>query len=244
MKSAIITGASRGIGQATALKLADQYDYIAICSHLSHDTLKQTADSIHANTNGSCICHAFTGDISDYQFVKAMVETIISEAGSIETLINNAGISSVGLFSDMTPSEWKRILDVNLTSIFNTCNCVIPHMVHKKRGNIINISSVWGLVGASCEVAYSATKGAINSLTKALAKELAPSNISVNAIAFGAIDTSMNNHLDFEELSSLADEIPAGRLGTVDEAALCIDNILHMPSYFTGEIVKFDGGWI
>lgn len=244
MKSAIITGASRGIGQAAAFKLADEYDYIAICSHLSPDALTQTAVSIHDRTNGSCKCHAFTGDISDYQFVKTMVDMVISEAGSIDTLVNNAGISSVGLFTDMTPGEWKHILDVNLTSIFNTCNCVIPHMIHKKNGTILNISSVWGLVGASCEVAYSATKGAINSFTKALAKELAPSNISVNAIAFGAIDTTMNNHLDDNEISALIDEIPAGRLGTANEAALCISNILHMPSYFTGEIVKIDGAWI
>lgn len=241
MKSAIITGASRGIGQATAQKLAEAYEYIAICCQSSAQELSLVAQSIEQT---GCRCHAFVGDIARYDFAAEMIETVITEAGKIDTLINNAAVSAVGLFTDMTPKDWQRMLDVNLTSVYNTCHCAVPHMVHEKSGHIINISSVWGLAGASCEVAYSATKGAVNSFTKALAKELAPSHISVNAIAFGAVNTSMNGHLSTEELKSLEEEIPYGRMAAPEEAAACVCNILNMPSYMTGEIIKFDGAWI
>lgn len=241
MKSVIITGASRGIGKAAALLLASEYEYMAICCSSSIYELNAVADLVRKS---GCQCHEFVGDVSDYGFVSDIINTVISEAGSIDTLINNAGISTVGLFTDTTPDEWDRILKVNLTSIYNTCHCAVPNMVHNKSGRIINISSVWGLAGASCEVAYSASKGAINSFTKALAKELAPSSISVNAIAFGAIDTNMNCQLDSEEITALEEEIPYGRMASADEAARCILSILNMPSYFTGEVVKFDGGWL
>ena len=144
----------------------------------------------------------------------------------------------------MTPEEFDRILRINVTSVYNTCHAVIPDMVRNQHGRILNISSVWGLVGASCEVAYSATKGAINSLTMALAKELAPSHIAVNAIAFGAVDTTMNGHLSVEEKKALCEEIPAEKMAVPEEAAACISHILAMPDYMTGEILKFDGGWI
>ena len=137
----------------------------------------------------------------------------------MDILINNAGISHIGLFSDMTPEEWNRILSTNLTSIYNLCSQCIPDMVHKKSGSILNISSVWGNVGASCEVAYSATKGGNHALTRALAKELAPSGIQVNAIACGAIDTEMNGFLSEEDRQMLIDEIPAGRMGLPEEVA-------------------------
>ena len=228
MKSAIITGASRGIGRAAAMLLAKEYEYIAICSRASENELNQTSEIIRTSADNHCICRTFVGDIANYDFVSSMTNEVISDCGSIDTLINNAGISIVGLFTDTTPDEWQRIMNVNLTSVYNTCHCVVPHMIHEKSG----------------EVAYSATKGAINSFTKALAKELAPSNIAVNAIAFGAIDTSMNGHLDPDELAALEEEIPYGRMATQQEAAECIQNILSMPSYFTGEIVKFDGAWI
>lgn len=240
-KTAIITGASRGIGKATALLLAKDYDYIAICCKASSADLENVATTIRQTGTE---CTTFVGDIADYGFVADMVSKVVAHTGSIHTLINNAGISTVGLFTDTTPDMWRQIIDTNLTSVYNTCHCVVPHMVHAKSGHIINVSSVWGLVGASCEVAYSATKGAINSFTKALAKELAPSNIAVNAIAFGAIDTTMNGHLSEEELASLADDIPAGRMASSEEAAQCIANLLAMPTYLTGEVLKFDGAWI
>lgn len=241
MKSAIITGASRGIGRATALKLAETYQYIAICCKSSEQELSSAAQDIEKK---GCRCRTFIGDTSCYAFVSEMIAAIAAETGTIDALINNAAVSSVGLFTDMMPADWQRMLDVNLTSVYNTCHCTVPHMIHEKSGHIINVSSVWGLTGASCEVAYSAAKGAVNSFTKALAKELAPSHIAVNAIAFGAVDTSMNRHLSAEERRSLEDEIPYGRMAAPEEAAACINNILNMPSYMTGEIIKFDGAWI
>ena len=241
MKTAIITGASRGIGKETALLLAPHFEYMAICCSNSKDELFEVKSLIES---AGCKCDAYVGDIGDYSFVSNMVTQVINVSGRIDVLINNAGISMVGLFTDMTPSQWNQILNTNLTSVYNTCHLVVPHMVHEKSGHIINISSVWGLCGASCEVAYSATKGAINSFTKALAKELAPSNISVNAIAFGAIDTSMNGHLSQDELAALSEEIPAGRMATAREAASFISSLLSMPTYLTGEVLKFDGGWI
>lgn len=241
MKSAVITGASRGIGRATALLLASEYEYIGICSSSGGYELNTTAKLIR---EAGCQCHEFTGDVSDYDFVSNMINTVISESGAIDTLINNAATSYIGLLTDTTPEMWNRILNVNVTSIYNACHCTVPNMVHNKSGKIINISSVWGLCGASCEVAYSASKGAVNSFTKALAKELAPSGISVNAIAFGSIDTDMNHHLAKEDITALEEEIPYGRMATAEEAAKSIQNLLKMPPYFTGEIVKFDGGWI
>lgn len=241
MKSILITGASRGIGRALALLLAEEYDYIAIAGKNNIDKLNEVAQAISAK---GCRCHAFQGDVSDYLFSKKMIQEIVNEAGSISAVVNNAGISQIGLLTDTTPEQWNEIISTNITSVYNTCHEAVPYMVTQKSGKIINISSVWGLVGASCEVPYSATKGAINSFTKALAKELAPSNIAVNAIAFGAIDTDMNSQLTPEEKQFLENEIPYGKMATPEEAAICIQNILNMPSYFTGEVVKFDGGWI
>ena len=144
----------------------------------------------------------------------------------------------------MTISDWNKIVSTNLTSVFSTCNCLIPSMVSRKSGKILQISSVWGNVGASCEVAYSTTKGGINAFTKALAKELAPSNIQVNAIACGCIDTSMNHQLSMEERTSLEEEIPAGRFGSPQEVADFVMQLADSPSYLTGQIIGLDGGYI
>lgn len=242
MKTALITGASRGIGEAAAYQLAKEYDCIAIVSRNTDSSLDTVADRIRSTTN--CECIPFTGDVSDFAFVEDCVASLKASGHSVDTLVNNAGISLVGLFQDMTPEEFDHILHINVTSIYNTCHAVIPDMVRNQHGRILNISSVWGLVGASCEVAYSATKGAINSLTMALAKELAPCHIAVNAIAFGAVDTIMNGHLSAAEKKALCDEIPAEKMATPAEAAACISHVLAMPDYMTGEILKFDGGWI
>ena len=241
MKTAIITGASRGIGRACAIEISKDYDMIAISCKNNIDLLNETASLIKEN---SCDVMAFTGDISDYSFVVDMVSSVIDKCGHIDTLINNAGIASIGLFTDVTPDDWQSMLNVNLSSVYNTCHVVTPHMIHEKSGRILNISSVWGLVGASCEVCYSATKGAINSFTKALAKELAPSNIQINAVAFGAVDTDMNSCLSTDDKEALCNEIPFGRMATPKEAGQFIQKLLETPTYFTGEIIKFDGGWI
>lgn len=241
MKSIIITGASRGIGEAIALECTSSYDYVAICCKHNADRLKEIQNEIISKGRK---CHIFVGDVSDYEFTGEMINSVIAEAGHIDALVNNAGISQISLFTDTGPEDWKQMIEVNLTSVYNTCHAAIPHMIHEKSGRIINISSVWGLCGASCEVAYSTTKSAIIGFSKALAKELAPSHISVNAIAFGAIDTDMNNHLSSEERALLEDEIPYGRMASCEEAACCVFKVLEMPDYYTGDVLKFDGAWI
>lgn len=243
MTTAIITGASHGIGAELSKILVNSYEYIAICSRNKDDSLSSVRDEL-LNINSACSVNCFAGDVSDYNFVSDMIRHVYSKTGSIDVLINNAGISKVGLLMDMSVEDWNEIVSINLSSVFNTCKCTVPHMVHAKSGKIINISSVWGNVGASCEVAYSATKSGINGFTRALAKELAPSNISVNAIALGAINTRMNSNLSEDEIDSLSEEIPVGRMASATEAALFIEKILQTPSYFTGEVIKFDGAWI
>ena len=241
MKTAIVTGASRGIGRETAIMLADEYDLIAINSLSRKDSLDQVRDIILSKNK---LCISSIGDLGDSSYVDNFISSILIKTNKIDLVVNNAGISLTGLFADTTVNDWDNIINSNIKSIFNICHKTIPNMVFMKSGKIINISSVWGLVGSSCEVLYSATKGSINSFTKALAKELAPSGISVNAIAFGMIDTEMNNTLSKDELHSLENEIPFGRIASTKEAASAIVKISSMPSYFTGEIIKFDGGWI
>ena len=241
MKSIIITGASRGIGYETALLLAKDYDYVAICCSKDTKKLGELKEKIEAI--GKC-CLAMVGDVADYTFAKKLVDTVIKETGEVTTLVNNAAISEIGLFTDIAPDAWQHIMNVNVNSVYNFCHAALPCMINKKAGKIVNISSVWGLAGASCEVAYSTSKGAINAFTKALAKELAPSNISVNAIAFGAVNTTMNGHLEPDEIQTLCDEIPIGRMCSPIEAAQAIKGVLNMPTYMTGEIIKVDGAWI
>ena len=172
------------------------------------------------------------------------VRRLREEVGPVDVLINNAAVSYVGLLVDMAPEEWSESINTNLSSIYNTCHTFLPDMIAKQSGHIINISSVWGEAGASCEVAYSATKGAINSFTRALAKEVGPSGIQVNAIAPGIVDTEMNSHLSAEGLSEICEDIPMGRMAKADEIADAAINILRMPKYLTGEIIRIDGGWI
>ncbi len=240
-KTAIIIGASTGIGAETALLLSKSFENIAITSSKHEAELLAVKNAILAN---GAKCYAQVGDASDFEFMKGFISNVTKEFGEeISLLVNNAGISYVGLLTDMTPADWRRTMDVNVTSMFNSCHAVVPHMVKNRCGRIINISSVWGNVGASCEVAYSASKGAVNAFTKALGKELAPSNVQVNAIAFGAVDTTMNGHLSDEEKADLAEEIPAGKMATPESAAIFIKNIYEMPDYLTGQVITFDGGW-
>ncbi|MBQ6815198.1 MAG: SDR family NAD(P)-dependent oxidoreductase [Lachnospiraceae bacterium] len=241
MSYVLITGASRGIGKATALKLAAAgYNLILIC----HKNTELLDDVARQSKEFGVSVITFTGDISKEDTCNAILSSLKEQNIYPDILINNAGISHIGLFQDMSLRQWNEVIETNLNSMFLCCKLVIPSMLNNKKGKIINISSVWGNVGASCEVAYSASKGAVNSFTKALAKELAPSNIQVNAIAFGAIDTQMNNHLSPEDKTSLCEEIPMGRMGTVDEAANMILSLISSPDYLTGQIIAMDGGWI
>lgn len=240
-KIALITGASRGIGAALAHSFARAGYSLSLCCKNSRDKLtdlsKELQDTYHIEVL------TFVGDVADHEFIHSMVSDTLSHYGTIHVLINNAGIAHIGLLQDMSISEWQQIIDTNLTSVFSTCKYTIPAMLNQHSGKIINISSVWGNVGASCEVAYSACKGGINSLTKALGKELAPSNIQVNAIACGVIDTEMNACFDEEEKSALAAEIPSGRFGRAEEVAELALQLATGNEYLTSQIITIDGGW-
>lgn len=239
--TAIITGASAGIGKSIALALAGHYTKIAITSYHHPDELMHTRDTL-SKLGVDCI--AMCGDCGDYAFVQSFIAHVQSQWGQIDALVNNAGISHVGLLTDLSASEWNRLMQTNLSSVFYYCHEVIPSMVHAKSGRILNISSVWGEVGASCEAAYSATKGGINALTQALGKELAPSKIAVNALSCGAVRTNMNNCFSKEELAQLEEDIPFGRMASPEEVAEMALKLLTAPTYLTGQIVRFDGGWI
>ena len=240
-KTIVITGASRGIGKAIAIELAGKDTNIVINCVNNVDKLNEVKSIIEEK--GS-VCETFIGDMGNYSDVQKMFDMCLQRFGQVDVLINNAGISVVGLFQDMGENEWHRICNTNIDSVFNCCHFSVKDMMKRHCGKIINISSVWGLYGASCEVAYSAIKGAVNSFTKALAKELAPSGIQVNAVACGAIDTEMNGHLSDDDKASLAEEIPAGRFGSPQEVAKLVKSLSGMNSYLTGQIITLDGGWI
>jgi len=240
-KTVLVTGASRGIGRAIAYRFAKEgYSLIINCSK-SADALMALKSDLEQNFGVSVL--ASVGNIGEYSYVEKLFHEIKEEFGGVDIVVNNAGISHIGLLSDMSAEDWHRIIDVNLSSVFYTSKLAIPYMVSNKRGKIINISSVWGNIGASCEAAYSASKGGMNSFTKALAKELAPSNIQVNAIACGCIDTEMNRCFSKEERRTLIDEIPAGRFGTPEEVADLAYSLATGHEYLTGQIISFDGGW-
>ena len=241
MKTVLITGSSRGIGRETALYFASQGWNVIIHGFRHPEKLDSLKTEILSH---SVSCLSFCGDISYPLFVDKMITESLKVFPKIDCLVNNAGISQVGLFTDATIDDWNLMINTNLTSVFTTCKNIIPHMLHYHKGKIINISSMWGTSGASCEVAYSASKSGINGFTKALAKELAPSNVQVNAIACGVIDTSMNDQLTSEERKALEEEIPAGRYGTPKEIAQMVWNIVHAPEYMTGQIIGVDGGFL
>jgi len=236
-KLALITGASRGIGRGIAEKFAaNGYDLIITCVN-SEDKLISFQNYL-TNKYG-CGCSCFVGDISNSQNVRSLFSTL----DRLDVLVNNAGISYVGQLQDMSDDAWRSVIGCNLDSVFYCCREAIPIMLKEKRGSIINISSVFGLYGGSMEVAYSASKGGINAFTKALAKELGPSHISVNAIACGLIDTDMNSNLSKDEMEYLIEEIPLNRAGKPEDVADMALKFAQMNDYFTGQIVQLDGGW-
>ncbi len=242
MKTVLITGASRGIGRAIACAFAKEGCRLIINCSKSEAELLSLKEELSARYHTDIL--ADVGDVSDYSYVMKLFQKAAARFGGVDIVINNAGISHIGLLSDMSIEEWNRIVATNLTSVFSVCKLAIPYMVRQKSGKIINISSVWGNVGASCEVAYSACKGGVNSFTRALAKELAPSNIQVNAIACGVIDTQMNDCFSEEERCALTEEIPSGRFGTPEEVAALVVQLCTGNAYLTGQIVTLDGGWI
>lgn len=237
----LVTGASRGIGKAIAVKFAKKgYHVIINCAHREQELMQAKREIESYQTT----CIAFLGDVGEMGVCEKLFEQIRKQYGTLDVLVNNAGISYMGLLQDMNSADWDRLIRTNLTSVFNCCKLAIPLMLEAGRGKIINISSVWGQTGASCEVAYSSTKGGINAFTKALAKELAPSNIQVNAVACGAIDTEMNCWMDEDELIRLVEEIPARRLGRAEEVADFVYHLGYKGTYLTGQVIGLDGGWI
>lgn len=242
-KVALITGSSKGIGKAIAMAFAKQgYDIILNGGH-NKELLEITAKEIRDAYGVPC--DTYLVDVGNHIEVKEMIASIHSKYPVIDVLVNNAGISHLGLLTDMSEDEWDRIYNTNVKSMFNLTKYVLPPMVRHKRGSVINISSMWGVCGASCEVAYSASKGAMNAFTKALAKELAPSGIRVNAIACGAIDTEMNQWMSKEERDALEEDIPMGRLGRTEEVAnLALSLADNDTAYLTGQVLVMDGGYL
>ena len=241
-KYILVTGASRGIGRSIALKFAREGYHVFLNCRTSLNELEEVQNKILSMPGGSCTIT--TGDVGDPDQVRRLFQEIHKICPGLDVLVNNAGISHIGLLIDMTDNEWDRLLASNLSSAFYCSREALRDMVSAKSGRILNISSMWGTVGASCEVAYSATKSGIHGLTRALAKELAPSNIQVNAIACGVIDTEMNGRLNEEERQDLMDEIPSGRFADPEEVAELALKLTDTPAYMTGQIIGIDGGFI
>ena len=241
-KVALITGSSRGIGRAEAIKLA--HDGYAVCINCVEREDK-AQEAVEQLVSGGCEAMWYKADVADAAAVKQMVTEVEKTLGAVTLLVNNAGIAKQCLFQDMTEDYWKRIFDVNLNGAFNTIQAVLPHMLHEHSGCIINTSSIWGQHGASCEVAYSATKHAIIGLTRSLAQELAPTNIRVNCVAPGVIDTDMVQVLGEETLAALAEDTPAGRLGRPEDIAAVVSFLAsEAASFITGQVITSDGGFM
>lgn len=237
MKTVLVTGASGDIGKAIS-KLFYENNYIVVGTYLNDEnSIRELRDSLGDNF------HYFKYDLSDFLQCENLIMAIHNLGLTIDVLVNNAGISVVGLLQDLNNDTWNKLWNTNVSSAVALSKYVISDMLKNEGGKIINISSVWGQHGASLEVAYSTTKGAIDTFTKALAKELAPSNIQVNAISCGIIDTKMNNHLSDEDLEDIMSEIPACRLGTPEDVANTVFSVVNTGSYMTGQIITVDGGW-
>ncbi|GAA0124629.1 SDR family oxidoreductase [Clostridium sp. CTA-19] len=241
-KVAIVTGGSRGIGKAIVLELTRLGASVVINYSKDDESAISTLDEVKSLGGYGIL---IKGNVSDYDFCNELVTKCLNIFGKIDILVNNAAISKVGLFIDMEEEEFDQLINVNVKSLFNMSKNVMPHMIARGCGNIVNISSMWGNVGASCEVAYSASKGAVNMFTRALAKEVAPMNIRVNAVAPGVIKTKMNSWLSKEELNDLQEEIPMGRLGEPKEVAKAVAFLVSQnSSYITGQILNVDGAII
>lgn len=239
-KCALITGASGGIGSEIALRLANDGFDIAACYYSDDESAKKLEEKLSSLGVKN---RFYKADVSDYNQIKDVFADATDYFGGVSVLVNNAGIAQQKLFTDITEEEFDRITAVNFKGVFNCCKFAVPYMVSEKQGKIINISSMWGVCGASCETVYSATKAAVIGLTKALARELAPSNIQVNCIAPGAIDTKMNSNLSEDDKKAFAQEIPMGRFGTAEEIARVVSFLAGSGSdYITAQVITADGG--
>lgn len=239
----LVTGASGGIGAAIAERFAMVGMNVVIHYMKSHEAANEAARRCMEKGSGKVM--TVSADLRSREQIERMREKLESHELLPDILVNNAGISHYGLLSDVTEEVWDEVMAINLKGTFLCTQIMMPHMISQRYGRIINVSSIWGLSGASCEVLYSTTKGGVNAFTKALAKELAPSGVTVNAVAPGAVQTSMLNHLDQDELKMLEEEIPAGRLAQPDEISSLV-YFLALPEsgYINGQIISPNGGWL
>lgn len=241
-KTALITGASRGIGRAAAALFAAEGYHVVINYLNSKKQAEELCAALEADGHSAI---AIKADVSKRAQVDAMVHATLQRFGTIDVLVNNAGIAQQKLFNDITEDEWDRMFDINLKGMFNCCQAALPTMLHHKSGRIINLSSMWGIAGASCEVHYSAAKAAVIGFTKALAKELGPSNIQVNCVAPGVIETEMNATLTDADRAALKEETPLMRIGTPQEVAQAIFFLASdKASFFTGQVLSPNGGFV
>ncbi len=239
-KVAIVTGASKGIGREIAKELAEEGIKVVANYNKSYESAKELQEELK---NQNINIDIFKADVSKREEVKKLVEYTLDKYKKIDILINNAGISEYKLFTDETDEDWQRVINTNLYSAFAMSQEVSKNMISNKNGCIINISSAWGMVGASLEVIYSVSKAGMDGLTKALSKELGPSNIRVNSIAPGIIDTAMNKNLKEEEIEEIKNEIPLEKIGRVEDVAKCVKWLIE-DTYTTGQIIPVNGGWI
>ena len=238
-KIVIVTGASRGIGKEIAKELAKK-EYTVIANY--NKSGKQAQELKEELEKENIKIDIFKADVSKRNEAQELVEYTIKKYGKIDVLINNAGISQIKEFTQITDEDWNNMINTNLNSVFYMTQETCKNMIHNKKGCIINISSIWGVVGASCEVHYSVSKAGIDAMTKSLAKEMGPSNIRVNSIAPGIINTEMNKNLSEEEINNIKEEIPLEKIGKAQDIEKCVEWLIE-DEYTTGQVISINGGW-
>lgn len=238
-KVVLVTGGSRGIGANICIELAKQGFNVILNYNKSEEQALKIQKEL---SNNGFEIDIFKADITLRENVNDLIQFCINKYGKIDVLINNAGISQIKLFTELTESDWQNMIQTNLTSCFYTSQEAVKYMINQKQGCIINISSIWGTTGASCEVHYSSAKAGLDGLTKALAKELGPSNIRVNSIAPGFIKTEMNSSLSEDEIQNIIQEIPLQRIGYPQSITKCVKWLIE-DDYTTGQVISINGGW-